>query len=115
MLEHDIDLTGLCRAYPFADAKFPGCKFYGKFNPQDFVCIIPDAVEEAIEEFSEEIKEVVGDVKETATEIKRRAKAVKEEIKDVVEEVKDVVEQSKDVVAAAKGKKRRGRKPKNKK
>ena len=47
MLEHAIDLTGLCRAYPFADAKFPGSKFYGKFNPQDFVCIIPDAVEDA--------------------------------------------------------------------
>ena len=33
--------------YPFADAKFSGSKFYGKFNPQDFLCIIPDAVEDA--------------------------------------------------------------------
>ena len=36
----------MCRAYPFADATFSGSKFYGKFNPQDFVCIIPDAVED---------------------------------------------------------------------
>ena len=49
---------------------------------------------------------------EATQEVKRRAKRVKEEIKDVIEEAKDVVEQSKDVVAAAKGKKRRGRKPK---
>ena len=62
---------------------------------------IPDEVEEAVE-----------DAKEVVKEVKRRAKRVKEEIKDVIEEVGDVVEQSKDVVAAAKGKKRRGRKPK---
>ncbi len=66
--------------------------------------LIPDVVEDTIEE-----------VKEKTAEVKRRAKAVKEEIKDVVEEAKDVVEQAKDVVDAAKGKKRRGRKPKAKK
>jgi predicted Holliday junction resolvase-like endonuclease len=66
--------------------------------------LIPDVVEDTIEE-----------VKEKTAEVKRRAKAVKEEIKDVVEEAKDVVEQAKDVVDAAKGKKRRGRKPKSKK
>jgi len=66
--------------------------------------LIPDVVEDTIEE-----------VKEKTAEVKRRVKAVKAEIKDVVEEAKDVVEQSKDVVAAAKGKKRRGRKPKSKK
>lgn len=66
--------------------------------------LIPDVVEDTIEE-----------VKEKTAEVKRRVKAVKAEIKDVVEEAKDVVEQSKDVVAAAKGKKRRGRKPKAKK
>ena len=59
--------------------------------------LIPDVVEDTIEE-----------VKEKTAEVKRRVKAVKAEIKDVVE-------QSKDVVAAAKGKKRRGRKPKAKK
>jgi len=66
--------------------------------------LIPDVVEDTIEE-----------VKEKTAEVKRRVKAVKAEIKDVVEEAKDVVEQSKDVVAAVKGKKRRGRKPKSKK
>jgi len=72
----------------------------GKINDRDGD-LIPD-----------EVEDVVEDVKETVKEVKRRAKRVKEEIKDVVEEVKDVVEQSKDVVAAAKGKKRRGRKAK---
>ena len=52
--------------------------------------LIPDVVEDTIEE-----------VKETTSEVKRRAKAVREEVKDVVD--------------AAKGKKRRGRKPKSKK
>ena len=52
--------------------------------------LIPDVVEDTIEE-----------VKEKTAEVKRRVKAVREEVKDVV--------------AAAKGKKRRGRKPKSKK
>lgn len=52
--------------------------------------LIPDVVEDTIE-----------DVKSTAKEIKRRAKRV--------------VEESKDVVDAVKGSKRRGRKLKNKK
>lgn len=66
-------------------------EFYkkGKINDKDGD-FIPDEIEDAVEE------------------IKSRAKAVKKEIKDVVE-------QSKDVVDAAKGKKRRGRKPKAKK
>ena len=59
--------------------------------------LIPDVVEDTIEE-----------VKEKAAEVKRRAKAVKAEVKDVVKEVKDVKD-------AIKGKKRRGRKPKTKK
>ena len=66
--------------------------------------LIPDVVEDTIEE-----------VKEKAAEVKRRAKAVKKEIKDVGVAVKEVAKQSKDVVDAAKGKKRRGRKPKTKK
>ena len=52
--------------------------------------LIPDAVEDAVEE-----------VKETVAEAKKRAKVVKEELKDVAK--------------AAKGRKRRGRKPKAKK
>lgn len=56
--------------------------------------LIPDVVEDTVEE-----------VKEKAAEVKHRVKAVKEEIKDVIEEAKDVV-------SAVKGKKRRGRKPK---
>jgi len=59
--------------------------------------LIPDVVEDTIEE-----------VKEKAAEVKRRAKNVKAELKDVVKEVKDVKD-------AVKGKKRRGRKPKAKK
>ena len=75
----------------------------GKINDADGD-FIPDEVEEAVE-----------DVKEAAKEVKRRAKRVKEEIKDVIDEAKDVAGQVKDVVDAAKGKKRRGRKPKAKK
>ena len=75
----------------------------GKINDADGD-FIPDEVEEAVE-----------DVKEAAKEVKRRAKRVKEEIKDVIDEAKDVADQIKDVVDAAKGKKRRGRKPKAKK
>ena len=75
----------------------------GKINDADGD-FIPDEVEEAVE-----------DVKEPAKEVKRRAKRVKEEIKDVIDEAKDVADQVKDVVDAAKGKKRRGRKPKAKK
>ena len=52
--------------------------------------LIPDVVEDTIE-----------DVKATTKEIKRRAKRV--------------VEESKDVIDAIKGSKKRGRKPKNKK
>ena len=75
----------------------------GKINDADGD-FIPDEVEEAVE-----------DVKEAAKEVKRRAKRVKEEIKDVIDEAKDGADQVKDVVDAAKGKKRRGRKPKAKK
>jgi uncharacterized protein HemX len=59
--------------------------------------LIPDVVEDTIK-----------DVKEKTAEVKRRAKNVKKELKDVVKEVKDVAD-------AAKGKKRQGRKPQNKK
>ena len=66
--------------------------------------LIPDAVEDAVE-----------DAKETVKEVKRRAKRVKEEIEDVVDAAKEVAKQAGDVAAAAKGKTRRGRKPKAKK
>ena len=55
--------------------------------------LIPDVVEDAVE-----------DVKETAKEVKARAKNVAKEAKDVAEAVKEVVKESKDVVKAAKGK-----------
>ena len=64
--------------------------------------LIPDAVEDKVE-----------DVKEVIEEVKHRAKRVKEEFDDVVEEVKDVVEQAGDIPAAVTGKTRRGRKPKS--
>lgn len=61
--------------------------------------LIPDVIEDAVD-----------DVKSTAKEVKKRAKRVAEEAKDVAEAVKEVVEQSKDVVEAAKGGSRKGRK-----
>ena len=66
--------------------------------------LIPDVVEDTIE-----------DVKEKAATVKRRAKAVKKELKDVADAAKEVINQAGDVAAAAKGKPRRGRKPKAKK
>lgn len=61
--------------------------------------LIPDVVEDGID-----------DIKETAKEVKKRAKRVAKEAKDVADAVKEVVNQSKDVVDAAKGGKRKGRK-----
>lgn len=50
-------------------------------------------------------------VEETAKEVKTRVKRVKEEVADVAVAAKETVKQTKDVVAAAKGKKRAGRRP----
>jgi|TARA_B100000900_G_scaffold413881_1_gene438945 F0F1-type ATP synthase membrane subunit b/b' len=75
----------------------------GKINDRDGD-FIPDEVEDAVE-----------DVKEVAKEVKRRAKRVKEELKDVADAAKEVLDQAGDVASAAKGKTRRGRKPKAKK
>jgi hypothetical protein len=67
--------------------------------------LIPDAIEEKVEE-----------VKEVVKEVKVRAQRVAEEAKDVAVAAKEVVKQSKDVVNAAKGNtSRRGRKPAPKK
>ena len=67
--------------------------------------LIPDVIEEKVEE-----------VKEVVKEVKVRAKRVVEEVKDVAQSAKKVVKQSKDVVNAAKGNaSRRGRKPSGKK
>jgi len=74
----------------------------GKINDRDGD-LIPDEIEDAVE-----------DVKEVAKEVKQRVKNVKKEFQDVKASAKDLVKQSKDVVDAAKGKKRRGRKPKKK-
>ena len=48
-------------------------------------------------------------------EVKARLAEIKKELVDVKKATKDVISQSKDVLDAAKGKKRRGRKPYNKK
>ena len=53
--------------------------------------LIPDVVEDTIE-----------DVKETAAEVKRRAKAVKEELADVVKEARDVADAFKGKVTKSK-------------
>jgi F0F1-type ATP synthase membrane subunit b/b' len=67
--------------------------------------LIPDVIEEKVEEAKEVVKEV-----------KVRAQRVAEEVKDVTTAVKEVVKQSKDVVTSAKGNtSRRGRKPAPKK
>ena len=67
--------------------------------------LIPDVIEEKVDE-----------VKEVVKEVKVRAKRVAEEVKDVATAAKEVVKQSKDVVNAAKGtSSRRGRKPSGKK
>jgi len=72
----------------------------GKINDRDGD-FIPDEIEDAVE-----------DVKEVAKTVKKRAKRVKEELGDVADAVKEVGNQLKDVKSAAKGKPRRGRKPK---
>jgi len=71
----------------------------GKINDRDGD-LIPDEVEDAVE-----------DVKKVAKEVKRRAKNVKQELKDVADATKEVLNQAGDVAKAAKGKTRRGRKP----
>ena len=72
-----------------AGAIFVATKYFGLFSDTDKDGI-PD-----------EVENVVEDVKATAKEVKRRAKRVKEELGDVA--------------AAAKGKPRKGRKPRTKK
>lgn len=66
--------------------------------------LIPDVIEDKVEE-----------VKEVAKVVKARAKRVVDEAKDVAEAVKEVAKQSKDVVTAVKGTPRKGRKPSTKK
>ena len=75
----------------------------GKINDRDGD-LIPDEVEDAVE-----------DVKAVVKETKKRAKAVGKELKDVADATKEIINQAGDVAAAAKGKPRRGRKPKSKK
>jgi hypothetical protein len=93
-----LEIIGLVVVLAVIGAAVYYFSFYkkGKINDRDGD-FIPDEIEDAVE-----------DVKKTVKEVKRRAKNVKKEIKDVVEQTKDVVD-------AAKGKKRRGRKPKTKK
>ena len=58
---------------------------------------------------------IPDEVEDTVKEVKRRAKNVKSELKDVVNAAKEVGNQLGDVGAAVKGRKRQGRKTKNKK
>ncbi len=75
----------------------------GKINDNDGD-LIPDEIEEA-----------VAEIKAAAIEAKRRGKNIKKELKDVIAAAKELGNQAGDVAAAAKGKKRQGRKPKAKK
>ena len=72
----------------------------GKINDRDGD-YIPDEIEDAADK-----------VKDAAKEVKRRAKNEKQELKDVADATKEVLNQAGDVAAAAKGKQRRGSKPK---
>ena len=76
---------------------------------------VDEKVVETYHEVKEKVEDVVEDVKEAVEEVKTRAKRVKQEAADVVEAAKEVVKQSKDVVDAAKGGKRKGRRPAPKK
>jgi phage shock protein A len=69
-------------------------------------------IDEKVIEVAEDVKETV---QETVQETRRRTKRVKEEAADVVAAIKEVGRQAKDVADAAKGNKRKGRKPAPKK
>ena len=58
---------------------------------------------------------IPDEVEDTVKEVKRRAKRVKEELSDVKDAIKDVADQAGDIADAAKGKPRKGRKPRAKK
>jgi len=70
----------------------------GKINDRDGD-YIPDEVEDTVDEGKKKVK---------------RTRRVKEELKDVADAVKEVGNQIGDVGSAAKGKTRKGRKPKKK-
>ena len=75
-----------------------------------------DALEEgAIKEASMFFGDFHAEIKAAAIEAKRRGKNIKKELKDVIAAAKELGNQAGDVAAAAKGKKRQGRKPKAKK
>ena len=61
---------------------------------------------------ADDVEELAEDVKKAAKTVKRRAKRVKEELGDVKDAIKEDGNQLGDVGKAAKGKPRRGRKPK---
>lgn len=90
-----------------AGAIWVSTKYFGLFSDAD-----KDGIPDEVEETVEDVKEAVEKTKKT---VKRRAKRVKEELKDVKDAVKDVAEQAGDIVDAAKGKPRKGRKPRAKK
>jgi phage-related minor tail protein len=58
----------------------------------------------------DEVEEIVQEAQETIEEIKRRTELVSQEVKDVVKEAKEMVDQAKDIPWAIKGKVRPGRK-----
>jgi uncharacterized protein HemX len=97
-----LKIIGLIVLVLIAGAAIYYFGFYkkGKINDRDGD-FIPDELEDA-----------AADVKAAAKEVKRRAKNVKDELKDVVDAAKEVGNQLGDVRAAAKGKKRQGRKKK---
>lgn len=88
-------------------------KSFFDFNKDGKVTAEDLAVAQALAD--KKIKEANQAINDTVVEVKERVESVKEEIQDVKVAVKEVASQAGEVVAAAKGKKRAGRKPTKKK
>lgn len=83
----------------------------GKVTAEDLE-LAKALAEKTYREANEKINAVNDQITDAVTQVKTRATNVKKEVADVVVAAKEVANQAGDVVAAAKGKKRTGRKPK---
>lgn len=83
----------------------------GKVTAEDLE-LAKALAEKTYREANEKINAVNDQITDAVTQVKTRATNVKKEVADVVVAAKEVANQAGDVVAAAKGKKRAGRKPK---
>lgn len=83
----------------------------GKVTAEDLE-LAKALAEKTYREANEKINAVNDQITDAVTQVKTRVTNVKKEVADVVVAAKEVANQAGDVVAAAKGKKRAGRKPK---